>query len=173
MLAASEDLEAMSALVAVMGAEDLEHGMALARLSGELRAAYAIVRRLRMPVLASFLSDRSERLNFMAVDAVLRASGTRALGTALAATGKDIGELSAEEVAEGVTRLIASAALEERSEELEEEGEAYAEVGVDEVMSAAALGEVARDLTLEGITETSMAAAELGAAAEAAQAKKR
>ena len=87
MLAASEDLEAMSALVAVMGAEDLEHGMALARLSGELRAAYAIVRRLRMPVLAGFLSDRSERLNFMAVDAVLRASGTRALGTALAATG--------------------------------------------------------------------------------------
>jgi len=40
-------------------------------------------------------------------------------------------------------------------------------------MGAAALGDVARDLTLEGITETSMAAAELGAAAEAAQAKKR
>ncbi len=72
-----------------------------------------------------------------------------------------------------MTRLVASAALEERSEELEEESEAYAEVGVDEVMGAAALGEVARDLTLEGITETSMAAAELGASAEAAQAKKR
>jgi hypothetical protein len=126
-----------------------------------------------MPVLAAFLGDRSEKLNFMAVNTVLRASGTRALGTALAATGQDLSELSAEEVAEGVTRLIASAALEERSEELEEEGEAYAEVGADELMASETLGDVARDLTLEGITETSMAAAELGAATEAAQSKKR
>jgi hypothetical protein len=81
--------------------------------------------------------------------------------------------LSAEEVAEGVTRLIASAALDERSQELAEEGQAYAEVGADELMASDALGDVARDLTLEGITETSMAAAELGAATEAAQTKKR
>ena len=45
-------------------------------------------------------------------------------------------------------------------------------MGADELMASEALGDVARDLTLEGITETSMAAAELGAAAQAAQAKK-
>src|SRR5262249_16732887 len=94
MLAAPEEIEGMSALVAVMGAEDLEQGMALARLSGELRAAYSIVRRLQMPVLAAFLGDRSDKLNRMAVDTVMRSSGTRALGTALAATGQDLSELS-------------------------------------------------------------------------------
>jgi len=143
MLVASKDIAALSAVVAVMGAEDLEQGLALARLSGELRAAYALVRRLHMPVLAAFLSNRSERLHSMAVETALRASSTRALGTALVATGQDLSELSAEEVAEGVTRLDASAALEERSDELAEEGEGYAEVGVDELMDAQALGQAA------------------------------
>jgi hypothetical protein len=169
MLVASEDIKAMSAVVAVMGAEDLEQGLALARLSGELRAAYALVRRLHMPVLAAFLSDRSERLHYMAVETALRASSTRALGTALVATGQDLSELSAEEVAEGVTRLVASAALEERSGELEEESEIYAEVGVDELMDAQALGQAARGLASEGVEEAAVAGAELGAAAEARQ----
>jgi len=173
MLVASKDIAAMSAVVAVMGAEDLEQGLALARLSGELRAAYALVRRLHMPVLAAFLSDRSERLHFMAVDTALRASSTRALGTALVATGRDLSELSAEEVAEGVTRLVASAALEERSDELEEESEIYAEVGADELMDAQALGQAARGLASEGVAEATVAGAELGAAAEARQTTKR
>ena len=173
MLVASDDIKAMSAVVAVMGAEDLEQGLALARLSGELRAAYTLVQRLHMPVLAAFLDDRSERLHYMAVETALRASSTRALGTALVATGQDLSALSAEEVAEGVTRLAASAALEERSGELAEAGEIYAEAGADELMDAQTLGDAARGLASDGVAEAAVAGAELGAAAEARQATTR
>jgi hypothetical protein len=169
LLAASDDITAMGALVGVMSVEDLERGMELARLSGELRVARSIVRKMQMPVLAAFLGDRSNQLNAMAVDTVFRASGARALATALRATGKDLSELSAEEVAEGVTRLAASDALSAASEELAEEGAELAVKGAEELTESAALGDVARDLTMEGLAETSLATAELGAAAQAAQ----
>ena len=56
-----------------------------------------------------------------------------------------------------MTRLVASASLAERSEELEEEGEIYAGVGADELMDAQALGEAARGLASEGVAEAAVA----------------
>src|SRR5262249_23310333 len=117
LLAASDDLDVFSAAVGVMGIADLEQGMALARLSGELRVAAAIVSRLEMPVLATFLARRSMWVTRMGVQTVVRAGAARALSVAVAATGKDVAELSAEEVTEGIVRLAAAEAGAELSEE--------------------------------------------------------
>ncbi len=49
-----------------------------------------IVDLLAMPVLAGFLESRSDRVNGMAVNAVLRSTSTRVLAAAMAATGTDL-----------------------------------------------------------------------------------
>ena len=64
-----------------------------------------------MSILSAFLSDRSEVLTDLAVMAVVRSASTRTLAAALAVTGAEIGDLSASQVADGVTRLVASGAL--------------------------------------------------------------
>src|SRR5215211_1677215 len=79
LLSASEDVEVMGAVVGVMSQADLEHGLQLARLAGELRAAGNIVSLLELPVLAGFLESRSDRVNGMAVNSVLRSTSTRVL----------------------------------------------------------------------------------------------
>ena len=70
-----------------------------------------------MPVLAGFES-RGERVNGMAINAVLRSTSTRVLAAAMAATGTDLAELSAENVADGIVRLAAADAMAVRSGEL-------------------------------------------------------
>ena len=67
-----------------------------------------IVDLLEMPVLAGFLESRGERVNGMAINAVLRSTSTRVLAAAMAATGTDLAELSAENVADGIVRLAAA-----------------------------------------------------------------
>ncbi len=105
-------------MVGVMSEGDLEHGMELARLSGELRVAATIVKRIEMPILARFLGGRSSQLDHLAVDAVMRSIGTRVLAAALAATGATVADLSEQEVTEGIVRLAAAEALAERRDEL-------------------------------------------------------
>ena len=129
----------MGAVVGVMSAADLEHGLQLARLSGELRVAGDIVERLAMPVLAGFLASRSERVTGMATNAVLRSTSTRVLAAAMAATGTDLAALSAENVADGIVRLAAADAMAVRSGELAMASAAGAVRGVEEVATSAVL----------------------------------
>ena len=49
---AGEDVDAMSAVVGLMSAEDLEHGLEMARVAGELWAVGDVIDMLQMPVLA-------------------------------------------------------------------------------------------------------------------------
>ena len=118
LLSASEDVEVMSAVVGVMSEADLEHGLQLARLSGELRVAGDIVDLLELPTLSGFLWSRGDRVNGMAVNAVLRSTSTRALAAAMAATGTDLASLSVENVADGIVRMAAADAMATRSDEL-------------------------------------------------------
>jgi hypothetical protein len=87
----------------------------------------------------------------------------------MAATGGEIRELGANEVAEGVVRGVAAAAMAERSVELEEAGYELAEQGLAEVAIAGAAADVARDLAAEGVAEVAEGAADLGAADEMAK----
>jgi len=168
LLAASEDVTTMSALVGVMSAEDLEEGLNLARIAGEIRAAGEITKRLHLPVVASLLHRRSKKLDQLAVDAILRASGTRALAAALAATGTDLSELSAEEVAEGVVRLAASATLSDERDELAGQAVDLAYTGLSEMDDAEALATAARDAAKIGVVGVAVGSSELQAAADEA-----
>ena len=60
MLAASEDIGVMSTIVSLMSAEDLERGLELARLAGELWTIGDVMDAVDMPILSAFMADRSE-----------------------------------------------------------------------------------------------------------------
>ena len=106
------------AVVGLMGEDDLERGLELARLAGELEAVGNVVSRLDMPVLFAFLANRSAHLQEIAADTIVRSAGSHALAKVIAAKGTEIGEMGAQEVAEGLTRMAASEALAERSDAL-------------------------------------------------------
>ena len=167
MLAASEDVGVMSALVGLMSYEDAEHGLELARLAGELEAVSQVVEGLQMPMLYVFLSARSERLQEMAVEQIRQAGSTRGLARAMAATGKQLAGMGENEVAEGLARMAVSEGMADRSAELALGGEMLAERGVEELATASAAGVVARIMVAEGTATVEAGAAELGAAAAA------
>jgi len=105
MLATSEDIAVMSAIVRALSAKDLDRGLETARIAGEFAAVGDLGRRMGMPVLAAFLIDRSSKLRGIGVENLLRYSGTRALSEAMARAGARVSDLGAGEVAEGVTPL--------------------------------------------------------------------
>jgi len=167
LLATSEDIETMSALVGVMSEEDLEEGLKLARISGELRAATELTRRLHLPVLASILHHSTTRLDDLAVHTILRSGGTRALAAALAATGTSLTEMSAEEVAEGITRTAVASTMAEQSQEMEGEAIERAVVGMNELEEADELGDAAREDVMKGVVGVAVGASETQASVDA------
>jgi hypothetical protein len=133
----------MSAIVGLMGEEELEAGLAVARTAGELWAVSDVVDLLEMPVLSRFLESRGELLQQVAVDVILRTASTQALSQVLAAASADVGELGGNEVAEGLARVAASVAIEQRSAELEETSADLAARGMVEMAAADAADKVA------------------------------
>ena len=165
LLAASDDIATISDLVGVMSEADLEHGLKLARLSGELRAAGTIVKRIEMPILAKFLHGRSTQLDHLAVNTVLRASSTRVLAVAMAATGARVADLSEQEVTEGIVRLAASEALAEEADDLAADSALTAVRGIGELENLEELRTAARAEAGWGVAKVARGSAELGAAA--------
>ena len=99
----------------------------------------------------------------MAVNAVLRSPSTRVLAAAMAATGTDLAELSAENVADGIVRLAAADAMAVRSGELAMASAVGAVRGVEEVATAAVLDQAARELTAAAATDAVVGGAKFGA----------
>jgi len=155
--------------VKLMSREELERGLELGRLAGELWTVSDVVGTLDMPVLADFLEERGLRLQEIAADQLLRYTGTRALAGAIKDAGKDIEAMGEQEIAEGAVRLAVSDAAAERSAELSAASDALAVKGVDELSTAAMAGMVARDAAQTGVAEIAAGAEELGAG-EATQA---
>ena len=151
----------------MMSEEDLERGMELARMAGEMEAVGLLADRLDMPVLSAFLLTRSEDLQDIAVDTIIRFGSNRALSQMIAAKGVEIGEMGAEEVAEGLTRVAVSKAMADRSEELAAAGVVLGVQGVAEVETALEDVELAREVGYVGVTEIAEGAARLGAAESA------
>jgi hypothetical protein len=165
LLATSEDIGVMSALVRSMGAGDLDAGLAVSRVGGELAAVARLVERLDMPVLAAFLEDRGDLLRDLSVDTLLRYVGARALSSAMAGAGGRVAELGIGEVAEGATRMIAGERLADASDDLAAEGAAQAVLGVAELEVGAEAGAAARAEAVAGVAEMVDGAAKVGAAA--------
>jgi hypothetical protein len=163
MLAASEDVEVMSALVGMMSTDDLEHGMDLARLSGELQTARDIVESLQMPVMATFLSERAARLHEMSVEQIRLAIATEGVSQILAGAGKKITSLGENEMEEGIARLNVSGAVSQESAAMANSSEDLAKQGVEEVVLAGATARAARAEVMEGVAEISTGSAVVGA----------
>ena len=161
MLAASEDIAVQSALVSSMSQEDLEIGMHLASVAGQLEAVSNVTEIMGLPRISFFLEDKAQELQDVATQTMLRSGATRALAAAISATGKDIADLGTEEMAEGLTRLAVSDDFAVRSEELAESGAADFVAGVSEVAASEALNDISRDVAAEGTAEVAAGAVEL------------
>ena len=90
MLMKGGNVRAMGAIVSLMSREELERGLQLGRLAGELGTVSDVIEILDMPVLADFLGERGMLLQEIAVDQLLRYTGTRALAGAIKETGQEI-----------------------------------------------------------------------------------
>jgi len=163
-LAKSEDVSVLSALVGMMSSDGIEHGMELARLSGELQTASEMVEALQMPVLANLLSRRAARLHEMSVEQIRLAISTNGVSQILAATGQQISELGENEVEEGMTRLTVSRAASQESAALSTASDDLAVQGIEEMVLAEKIGQTARLEANEGASEISAGAAVVGAA---------
>jgi hypothetical protein len=169
LLATSEDVEDMSAIVGLMSLGDLERGLELGRLAGELSTIGGVIDQMQMPILSVVLNDRGNTLRRIAVDVILRAAATRSLSHALAATGRHIGEMGAEEAEEGTLRLVAADVAARRAEELAAAGAELELRGVAEAAVAQEAAAAARELVVEGAGELAEGSAEIGAASEMAK----
>jgi hypothetical protein len=152
----------MGAIVKMMSKEELERGLELARLAGELWTVSDVVGALDMPVLADFLEDRGLRLQEIAADQLLRYTGTRALAGAIKQAGEDVEAMGEDEVVEGMMRGAVSEATAQRSAELSAASDALAVKGVDELTTAAMAGMVAREAAQSGVAEIASGAEEMG-----------
>jgi hypothetical protein len=101
-----------------MSAADLERGLKIARIAGELRAVSDVIDLLKLPVLSAFLQSRGEELRLTAVDVMLESVGARALSAALSDEVEHVAGMGAEEAAEGFARMAMSAGLAAGSDEL-------------------------------------------------------
>jgi hypothetical protein len=162
MLLKGGDVRAMGAIVGLMSWEDLDRGMELARMAGEMATASDVVDLLEMPVLATFLERRGLRLQEIAVEQLMRAASTRALSGAVKQAGRDIEAMGEQEIAEGAVRMAVSDAAAERSEQLAVTGVLLAGQGADELATAAVAGAVAKDAAVAGVAEVAAGAEEVG-----------
>ena len=163
-LAESDDVNVMSALVGMMSEDSLDHGLELARLSGELQTVGELVAELKMPVLSAFLTARSTRLHDMSLEQIHTAVSTQGVSDLLAASGTKIGELGENEVEEGITRLGVAGVAAERSAAMSRASDELAEQGIEEVVAAKVVGQIAREAAIEGAKEISTGSAVVGAA---------
>jgi hypothetical protein len=148
-----------------MSQEDLDRGLELGRLAGELSTVSDVVGMLQMAVLSDFLKARSARLQEVAVDALIRSAGTRALGKSMVETGAAIEKLGEGEVAEGAVRMAVAEAAAQRSQQLSEASEQLAERGLAEIDTAEMAGEAARMSAAAGAVNLAEGSAMVGAGA--------
>jgi hypothetical protein len=163
MLAKGENVKAWGAMLGMMSKQDLERGLELARVAGELATVSDVVTMLQMPVLADFLESRGTRLREAAVRVLVQFAGTRALGQAMGETGQAIQGLGEQELMEGAARVAVSDAAAQRSRELKKASEHLAQVGADKLVAAEIAGEAAKMAVEQGAVDMAEGGMKIGA----------
>ena len=163
-LMASQDIAAQSLAVEALSTEDLDLGLALAGMAGQLGAMTAVVDSLSTGVIAEFLDTRSEQLKQLAESLILRAGATGALAKTLAETSGAMAELGETEVAEGEAEFATSEEEAAEGEELAGTGLGLMMMGVAEAVEAEGFQEEADKIAQKDSAE----AAEGGAASDKA-----
>ena len=164
MLTHSDDIAVQSALVASLAQEDLELSMKMAAIAGQLEAVGDLALLMDMPTLAEFLDSKSDELQDMAVDTLLRFSATRALSQIMGETSAGIAELGVNEMAEGVVRMSVAEDVADRGEELMDAGAELAAEGLVGAAAAEGFRNAAAELTEQGVSQMAIAGEELGEA---------
>lgn len=145
MLAASEDIDSMTAVVHSINEDDLDDAMEIGSISGELAVLSDVLATMEMQTIADFLVDRSQRLRELAVDNILRYGALRALTETLGETGDKMAALGEEEVAEGEARIKLAEAATANSEAMSLAGEEM----IAEGLAALAAAQGALDFSSE------------------------
>ncbi len=153
-LAASQDIACQSLAMGALSDEDLDLGLALAGIAGQLRAVTGVVDSLGTSVVAGFLDNKTEQLKQLAETVILRAGAAGSLSSMLAQTSKAVAELGEAEVAEGEAQLAVSEERAEESEELAGEGLGLMLMGMAEAVQAHDLQEEADEILAEGGAES-------------------
>ncbi len=110
-LEAAEETADVSALVAAVSADNLDRGMFLASLAGQLDVASNVVELMRMPVLAAFLDVKGRQLHGLAVNEISRAMAAAALAEGMQALSDRLAAIGLCEIAEGISEIEAADAL--------------------------------------------------------------
>ena len=163
-LLASQDIAAQSLAVEALSTEDLDLGLALAGIAGQLGAMTAVVDSLSTGVIAEFLDTRSGQLKQLAESLILRAGATGALAKTLAETSGAMAELGETEVAEGEAEFATSEQEAAEGEELAGAGLGLVMMGMVESAEAEGFQEEADKIAQKDSAE----AAEGGAASDKA-----
>jgi len=164
LLDAAEDVDAMSAIVGLMSLSDAERGLAVGRVAGELATLAEVADEMNMPVLSLILDSRSDQLKSIASDVILHAAAERSLSQLMAATGRQVGLMGADEVDEGILRAEAAEIAAQRSAELAEASAGLAVRGAVEMAAAGAAADLAGEMEDEGVADMAEGVATLGAA---------
>ena len=148
-----------------MSGAQLDRGLAIARVSGELSAVSRLMARLEMPLLAVFLDDRSALLQALSVETLVGSQGTRLIAAALAETADDVEEVAERQAASGIARLAVGEALAARSQALGQEGIAQVAAGAIEMQVGAETVGIARGAATDSAFEIAAGAADAASGA--------
>ncbi len=148
LLSHSDDIAVQSALVASLAQEDLELSMNMAAIAGQLEAVGDLALLMDMPTLAEFLDAKSDELQDMAVDTLLRFGATRALSQLIGKTGEQVADMGVNEMAEGVVRVAVAGETAAHAEALSDAGAALTAEGLMKAAVAEGYREAAAELEL-------------------------
>lgn len=148
MLVASEDIDAMNAIVHSLNEEDVAEAMEIGAVSGELAVVSDVLATLEMDTLSDFILSRSQRLRELSVNNIIRYGALRALNETLGQTGEKIAALGEEEVAEGQARLDLADAAAANSEALAAAGEEMIAEGLAALAAAQGAIDAGEELEL-------------------------
>lgn len=164
LLAASDDIAVQSAILGELSEDDLDLGMELAAMGGQLHAVGDVLYDLNMPRLADFLEGLGYRLREISADTLHRFGATRALARAVAETGAAVAGLGSNEVGEGIARLAVADEAAAASQAADEAGRLLRSEGRAEMAAARGLRTVTQVMVEDATAEIAGGAAQLGAA---------
>ena len=169
-LQAAEDVNTLAQMARSLSAADLDRGMVLAGMSGEMTVAADVVHLIGMPVLTAFLRRKSRQLRGLAVNEIGRAMAAAAVSEGIDDLRDQLAGLGMAEVAEGMTEIVRSGELEEAAGAIAVAGAERAATGRVELELAKEAAETATDFAAAGVSDVAEGSMEVGAArgAEAA-----
>ena len=160
----AEQVAAVSTLMAAVTADDMERGMFLASLSGQIRVAADVVDLMNMPILSAFLGQKGRQLRGLAVNEIGRAMAAAALSEGMEAMSDRLALLGMNEVAEGLRELDTSEALRDARDDAVSAGLETAAAGVAEMSAASAEARATQQLAGAGVVMVAQGSEEIGAA---------